>query len=94
MEEEVFVDAEEEITPRRSGWKRRSTAGNSPVTNLTKRSRQAKKMPLERSPGKEGREARQKDDKKGNARSPKPPEAGSDEFWEKMGVCWEGWSPG
>ena len=68
MEEEVFVDAEEDFTPRRSGRKRRSTAGSSPVTNLTKRSRQAKKMPVERSPGKESREARQKENRKSNAK--------------------------
>ena len=42
MDEEVFLDAEEDITPRRTGRKRRSTAGSTaavkkPKTKMTTR---------------------------------------------------------
>ena len=51
--DDVFLDAQEEITPRRSGRKRRSTAGSTgQCTN--KKSRSGKNMPLQRSPGKNG----------------------------------------
>ena len=45
--DEVFVDAEEEITPRRTGRKRRSTAG---APAVPKKSRSGKNMALGRSP--------------------------------------------
>ena len=45
-ENEVFVDAEEEVTPRRSGRKRRSTAGSSSTIKKLK----AGSMPTQRSP--------------------------------------------
>ena len=73
MEEEVFVDAEEEVTPRRTGRKRRSTAGSVSASVVGKKSRQAGKMPLERSP---------------KVSSPKPPVPKGtdlDAFWGKMG---------
>ena len=76
MEEEVFLDAEEEITPRRSNRKRRSTAGNGSAT-CTKKSRPAKTMPTERSPKKE-------------APQPAPPGGENDEFWKKMGGMFGG----
>ena len=50
-EDEVFLDAEEEFTPRRSGRKRRSTAGNSPAAAAVTKKPRAGKMPTERSPG-------------------------------------------
>ena len=88
-EDEVFLDAEEEFAPRRSGRKRRSTAGASPVTSSVKKPRQAKKMPVERSPGRDpGRDPKQRDHGRASAVSPRPPEgavAGGDDFWDKMG---------
>ena len=51
-DDEVFLDAEEEFTPRRSGRKRRSTAGNSPAVATATKKPRASKMPTERSPGK------------------------------------------
>ena len=48
--EEVFVDAEEEVTPRRPGRKRRSTAGS--CSSYKKARGGARRMPLERSPKK------------------------------------------
>ena len=71
MEEEVFVDAEEEVTPRRTGRKRRSTAGS--VSAVGKRSRQTGRMPLERSP------------KVASPKPPAPQGADQDAFWGKMG---------
>ena len=45
----MFLDAEEEVTLRRSTRKRRSTAGSA---SSSKKPRQGRKMPVERSPGK------------------------------------------
>ena len=49
-EDDVFVDAEEDFTPRRSNRKRRSTAGNSSQAGSSKKLK-AGTMPTERSPG-------------------------------------------
>ena len=51
-EDEVFLDAVEEVTPRRSGRKRRSTAGSVSTPAVNKRARASKVMPTERSPKK------------------------------------------
>ena len=56
-EEEVFVDAVEEVTPRRSGRKRRSTAGSVSTPAVSKKARASKAMPTERSPKKSAQTA-------------------------------------
>ena len=56
-EEEVFVDAVEEVTPRRSGRKRRSTAGSVSTPAVSKKARASKAMPTERSPKKSAQAA-------------------------------------
>ena len=73
-EEEVFLEAEEEVTPRRSGRKRRSTAGSTPLAT-TKKPRSTK-MPTERSPKKGPRVP--------TSGGPDPDQDG-DAFWKKMG---------
>ena len=79
---EVFLDAEEEITPRRTGRKRRSTAGNSVGTSGLKKPRPAKKMPVERSPSKRSQPL--SPDEGGQA--PVPDLSGdTDAFWKKLG---------
>lgn len=51
-EEEVFVDAKEEVTPRRSGRKKRSTAGSASAASCKKsRPTTSWAMPTKRSPG-------------------------------------------
>ena len=70
MEDEVFVDAEEEVIPRKTGRKRRSTAGS--VSVVGKKSRQTGRMPLERSP------------KVASPKPPAPQGADQDAFWGKM----------
>ena len=91
-EEEVFVDAEEEITPRRSGRKRRSTAGTPvPSQSATKRSRSSR-MPTARSPGSgQGASGSGSNPRKGagtvaeaTAMSNRP-DTESDDFWTKLG---------
>ena len=82
-EDDVFVDAEEEVTPRRSGRKRRSTAGNS-TPNLASKKPKQSKMPTERSPG-----ARKGQDTTGNkpGKQAAPPGVQDDQdaFWARMG---------
>ena len=81
VEEEVFVDAEEEVTPRRSSRKRRSTAGS---CCSTKRPKQGRAMPVERSPGKTPKSVGP--GTTGRPRSPVgPPPPNDDAFWTKMG---------
>ena len=79
--DKVFVDAEEEVTPRGSSRKRRSTAGNS--TSTSKNLKHGKKMPIERSPdgaaGKKGPSSPHRD--KGHTPLGDDPDA----FWSKMG---------
>ena len=72
-EEDIFLDAlgqEEEITPRRPGRKRRSTAGSGSQTSSKKP--KAAKMPMARSPGKGGKGAQ--------------PDGSTDQdaFWKRM----------
>ena len=83
MDDEVFLDAEEEIAPRRSGRKRRSTAGNTPSAT-GKKPRPAKKMPVERSPGKDNRRSSQRPPTKG-AEAAVGPDEMPDAFWSKLG---------
>ena len=86
-DEEVFLDAEEEITPRRTGRKRRSTAGST-TPAAVKRPKTKDKMPTKHSP------------KSGTSRQVDPKAAGAgvagvsggagvgfdqDAFWNKMG---------
>ena len=89
-EEEVFIDAEEEITPRRTGRKRRSTAGSSVPPGAGKKPKT--KMPLGHSPKKGAAGAKQ---------TSMPASAGEipslqdqDAFWAKMGGCLGVWRPG
>ena len=80
-EEEVFVDAEEEeVTPRRSARKRRSTAGSCSTAG-TKKQRTLRKMPVGRSPSKD-----QAASPAGDKPHP-PPTATTDPeaFWRKLG---------
>ena len=80
-EDDVFLDAEEEITPRRTSRKRRSTAGNSQPPSGTKKARQVKKMPTQRSPNKPEAGG----DHRPAGQPPAPREAGDAEaFWGKM----------
>ena len=84
-DDDVFVDAEEDFTPRRSSRKRRSTAGAS-VSSSCKKLKPGKKMPTERSPGKAP--LSRKPATTDSSSSPKaPPEASTspDAFWTKMG---------
>ena len=74
-DDDVFVDAEEEITPRRSSRKRRSTAGGSITSN--KKLKPGRGMPVERSPGK-----KPADPAKG---PPVEITGGQEDFWAKMG---------
>ena len=80
-DDEVFMDAEEDFTPRRSGRKRRSTAGSVSVAS-SKKSRPATStaMPTARSPGTAAGQ-------KNNGRPGPPPGASADPdaFWAKMG---------
>ena len=76
--DEVFLDAQEEVTPRRTTRKRRSTAGS---TTSCKKPRPGKKMPVERSPG--GR--RGNDCPPLPQGAPAPQDADPDAFWAKMG---------
>ena len=91
-EEEVFLDAEEEVTPRRPGRKRRSTAGSISTATATKKSRPARKMPVERSPG-TGRNAgntpQQKTASPGKQGAQVPP-GNPDAFWARMGGLLDG----
>ena len=81
-EEEVFVDAEEEVTPRRSGRKRRSTAGSAlPASSKKSRAATTKTMPTERSPKKAA-----------DGRPKQPPDASDDPdgYWKRMGSMLNG----
>ena len=92
--EEVFLDAEEDITPRRSGRKRRSTAGSStPAVIKRPKTKEREKMPTRHSP---------KADGKANAGQPQaqassgtggrvgPGDMDQDDFWAKMGGMFGG----
>ena len=82
-EEEVFLDAKEEVTPRRSGRKRRSTAGNTTPATTCKRAKSSK-MPTERSPGQKAKSSASTK-LPANDRPPGPcPQADMDAFWSKM----------
>ena len=87
MEEEVFLDAKEEVTPRRSNRKRRSTAGSCTTPGTGKRP----KMPTRHSPksgavggGAAAGTAAGKPEKPTTAPGPDVTGTG-DEFWTKMG---------
>ena len=84
-EDEVFVDAEEEITPRRSGRKRRSTAGSVPAASKKSRSAPIRTMPTERSPGGSATGQSQRKAQPDTRHRP-PPEADTDPdaFWNRM----------
>ena len=77
--EDVFLDAEEEITPRRrSGRKRRRTAGSSLPPTDAKKARPTKKMPTQRRPNRA-------DDQRQAGPAPVPPDNGDQEaFWARM----------
>ena len=68
-EDEVFLDAEEDFAPRRSGRKRRSTAGSTPSFN------KKAKMPTRHSPRTENQAAA----------ATKGGTIIDQEFWAKMG---------
>ena len=79
-EDEVFLDTEEEVTPRRSGRKRRSIAGNTPQPASSKKLKSTKKMPVGRSP--DGAK------KTPGSLDPDPKQSGvqgDEAFWNKMG---------
>ena len=91
-EEDVFVDAkantEDEITPRRSNRKRRSTAGSTPQPPTVSKKAKSANMPLLKSPAAADTPAAA-----GGARSKKAPatvQAGTvpasnqDDFWVRM----------
>lgn len=90
MEEEVFVDAEEEVTPRRSNRKRRSTAGST-ITPVTVKKPKTK-MTTRHSP-KNGQDQGRSENtghrpaKTAGAASSMgvPTGADQDAFWSKMG---------
>ena len=80
-EDDVYLDAEEEVTPRRLRRKRRSTAGT-PVETVHKKLRQTR-MPTARSSGSAGNQGGSKKGEQGGGASP----AGvgdHDAFWAKM----------
>ena len=84
-DEEVFLDAEEEVTPCRSGRKRRSTAGSVTPT-VVKRPKTKDKMPTKHSP----KNAPQTQAQPVAGRQPDPKVGvgvgmDHDAFWSKMG---------
>ena len=88
-DEEVFLDAEEEVTPRRSGRKRRSTAGSTP--NQVKRHKS--KMPTRHSP--KGAAANAAGTSVSTPGGQPPVEPGKQvvddqDFWKKMGGMFAG----
>ena len=86
-DDNVFLDAKEEITPRRSGRKRRSTAGSTLTPAEPKKARPTKRMPTHRSPGRPvGNNP--KADRRQTAPSPPAPAGAADDpdaFWARMG---------
>ena len=77
-DDEVFLDAEEEVNPRRSGRKRRSTAGSCTTAPCVGK-KQKTTMPTRHSPKRTG------------GAGPQPPTgADQDAFWVKMGGMFEG----
>ena len=85
MEEEVFLDAEEEVAPRRSGRKRRSTAGSCVTPVAVKKPKT--KMPMRHSPKKDPPSQPQQPPQPGSQTSAAMASMGSDQdaFWAKMG---------
>ena len=81
MEDEVFVDAEEEITPRRSGRKRRSTAGDTVAAVKKPKT----KMATRHSPKAPRPQGGVTNPTPGVSRAPLGPDADADAFWKKMG---------
>ena len=85
--EDVFLDAtsqDDEITPRRSNRKRRSTAGSEVTSNKKAKST---KMPLLKSLSSSDQPAQTKGKKAGAAAQAHPSQAqpvGGDDFWVKM----------
>ena len=89
-EEEVFVDAEEEVTPRRTTRKRRSTAGSVPAASSKKlRPTITRAMPTERSPGSTRGSRRASTAGVEVEAQPRPIDTGGD-FWKKMGALLQG----
>ena len=99
-EDEVFVDAEEDLTPRRSNRKRRSTAGSVPAATCKKLRQAANRaMPVERSPGtgqtgpkpgaKSPGTARRRGSMAGETEAVQGLDTGGD-FWKKMGAMLQG----
>ena len=81
-DEEIFVDAEEEVTPRRTGRKRRSTAGSSVPPTVVKKPKT--KMPTRHSPRREAG-ASAKDNPGAGAQMLPSQGPDQDAFWAKMG---------
>ena len=85
-DEDVFLDAEEEVTPRRrSNRKRRSTAGSSVPPTSTKKPRQAKKMPLQRSPDRPAPGPEVAPTQEGDTEPAPVAAENQDGFWARMG---------
>ena len=84
-EDEVFLDAEEEFTTRRSNRKRRSTAGNATPSSTSKKLKPGKKMPVGRSPEGSGGAAGARKEASPRGGQPNVPGGDQDEFWAKMG---------
>ena len=85
-EDEVFLDAQEEVTPRRSGRKRRSTTGSSSIAPVAVKKSKTK-MPTQRSPKRDGPSqgsSASRPPQASEERIQAPPGSDQDAFWTKM----------
>ena len=90
MEEEVFVNAEEEVTPRRTGRKRRSTAGSASTSSVVKKPKT--RMPTRHSPKRDSPSVSTAPPASRPAAAAAAAAAGpdKDDFWIKMGGMFSG----